>query len=139
MAIQDLDPTAAHAAMAADKQHVFLDVRTVEEYDRGHPAGSINVPWALLDPSTGQMAPNDKFLETAKKAAKPKQTVYASCQSGIRSLNACRELEAAGYQHLVNVSGGFGGKRGPMGNIVAAGWHDAGLPVETTPSTYKPA
>ncbi|MHC5211204.1 MAG: rhodanese-like domain-containing protein [Planctomycetota bacterium] len=136
MTIQDLDPTAAHAAMSADKHHVFLDVRTVEEYDRGHPEGAVNVPWALLDPRTGQMARNEGFLEAAKKVARPEQTVYASCQSGIRSMNACKELEAAGYSKLVNVSGGFGGKRGPMGNVVAAGWHDAGLPVETTRSTY---
>jgi hypothetical protein len=52
-------------------------------------------------------------------------------------MNACRELEAAGYKKLVNVAGGFGGKRGPMGDIVAPGWSDAGLPVEATRSTYK--
>jgi rhodanese-related sulfurtransferase len=137
MAIQDLDPAAAHAAMSADKHHVFLDVRTVEEYDRAHPAGAVNVPWALLDPRTGQMAHNAGFLEAAQQVAKPEQTVYASCQSGIRSMNACRELEAAGYKKLVNVAGGFGGKRGPMGDLVAPGWSDAGLPVVATRSTYK--
>jgi rhodanese-related sulfurtransferase len=136
MPIQDLDPAAAHAAMSAEKGHVFLDVRTVEEYDRGHPAGAINIPWALLDPRSGQMAHNKGFLEAARQVAKPEQTVYASCQSGMRSMNACKELEAAGYGKLVNVAGGFGGKRGPMGNVVAAGWHDAGLPVEASRSTY---
>jgi rhodanese-related sulfurtransferase len=136
MAIQDLDPKAAHQAMSAGEEHVFLDVRTAEEYDRGHPAGAINVPWALLDPRTGQMVHNDDFLEAAREVASPGQTVYASCQSGIRSMNACKELEAAGYGRLVNVSGGFGGKRGPMGNVVAPGWQDAGLPVDTSRSTY---
>jgi rhodanese-related sulfurtransferase len=137
MAIEDLEPKAAHAAMSADKHHVFLDVRTVEEYDRGHPAGAVNVPWALLDPRTGQMAHNAGFLAAAQKVAEPAQTVYASCQSGIRSMNACKELQAAGYTRLVNVAGGFGGKRGPMGNVVAPGWQDAGLPVETTRSNYQ--
>jgi hypothetical protein len=54
----------------------------------------------------------------------------------VRSLHALHELEGAGYADLVNVSTGFGGKRGPMGNVIAPGWRDAGLPVETTPSTW---
>jgi hypothetical protein len=55
----------------------------------------------------------------------------------MRSMNACRELQEAGYASLVNVDGGFGGKRDPMGGLAAPGWRDAGLPVETTRSTWS--
>lgn len=136
MPIQNLDPRAAHEAMAKDKGHVFVDVRTPDEYDAGHPAGAVNVPWALVDPRTGQMAHNAAFLSTISKHFPPATKVYASCLSGVRSMNACRELESAGFQQLVNVDGGFGGKRDPTGRATAPGWRDSGLPIETSRSTY---
>jgi len=40
-------------------------------------------------------------------------------------------LEAAGYTDLTNVRGGFGGARDTSGQVVVAGWRDAGLPVST--------
>ena len=40
-------------------------------------------------------------------------------------------LEAAGYTDLTNVRGGFGGARDAAGQVVIAGWRDAGLPVST--------
>ena len=137
MAIQNLDPRAAHDALSRDKGPCFVDVRTPEEYDQGHPAGAINVPWALVDPHTGQMAHNPAFLPTMRKHFPPATKVYASCLSGVRSMNACRELEGAGFQNLVNVDGGFGGKRDPMGQLATPGWRDAGLPVETARSTWS--
>ena len=136
MPIENLEPKAAHDAMSRDPARIFVDVRTEQEYDAGHPAGSLNVPWALMDPATGQMSPNADFVATMRKVAPAAATVYASCQSGVRSLNACKALEAAGWSKLVNVSTGFGGKRDPSGRVVAAGWRDAGLPVESTRSTY---
>lgn len=136
MAIESLDPEEAHEAMSKDASRVFVDVRTEQEYDAGHPAGAVNVPWATLDPGTGQMAPNPAFVPTMKQVAPAGATIYASCQSGVRSMNACKALEAAGWTRLVNVSSGFGGKRDPTGRVVVPGWRDAGLPVETTRSTY---
>jgi rhodanese-related sulfurtransferase len=137
MAIENLEPKAALDAMSRDPARVFVDVRTEPEYDAGHPAGSVNVPWALMDAGTGQMSPNADFVATMRKLAPAGATIYASCQSGVRSMNACKALEAAGWSKLVNVSTGFGGKRDPTGRVVAAGWRDAGLPVETTRSTSQ--
>src|SRR5678816_1008804 len=102
MAIGNLDPQAAHEAMAQDASRIFVDVRTEQEYDAGHPAGAINVPWATIDPDSGQMAPNPAFVPTMKKVAPAGATIYASCQSGVRSMNACKALEAAGWSKLVN-------------------------------------
>ena len=137
MPIENLEPQAAHDAMTRDAAKVFVDVRTVQEYDAGHPAGAVNVPWALVDPNSGQMTPNAKFVSTMRQVAPAGATVYASCQSGVRSMNACKALEAAGWTKLVNVSSGFGGKRDPTGRVVVPGWRDAGLPVETSRSTYS--
>jgi rhodanese-related sulfurtransferase len=135
MPIQSLDPKSAHQLMQQSPGHVFLDVRTVEEFDAGHPAGSVNVPWALRDPSGG-MAPNPDFVSAVTKKVPPGTKVFASCLGGVRSMNALRALEAAGYADLVNVDTGWGGKRDPSGRIVAPGWKDAGLPVAGEKSTY---
>ena len=135
MPIQSLGPKAAHAAMQAGP-HLFVDVRTVEEFNAGHPAGAINVPIANRDPRGGGMAPNPDFVPTLQKRAPPATKIFASCQAGMRSMNACKALEAAGYSNLTNVEGGFGGRRGVPGQPDIAGWRDSGLPVDTTPSTY---
>jgi rhodanese-related sulfurtransferase len=132
-----MDPKTAHAAMAGDDSCRFLDVRTCEEYDRGHPAHSVNVPWAVVDSSTGQMTPNPDFAPTVKKHFPPDTRLFLSCQAGMRSLKACMELEAEGYANLVNIDGGFGGRRDPMGQLVTAGWAESELPVEDGQSTYQ--
>ncbi len=136
MPIENMDPPTAHAAMSAAGASVFVDVRTVAEYDAGHPEGAHNVPWAVRDPGSGQMTPNPAFLTTMERAFGKDSRLFVSCQMGGRSLGACRDLEAAGYASLVNVDGGFGGKRDPMGNVVVAGWAESGLPVSTDPSDY---
>ena len=51
--------------------------------------------------------------------------------AGGRSQRACEMLEEAGFTDLTNVAGGFGGNRDASGNVVVAGWRDAGLPVTT--------
>lgn len=135
MPIRNLDPQAAHAEMQATPGHAFLDVRTVEEFDAGHPAGAVNVPWALRDPS-GAMAPNPGFVAAVQQRVAKGTRVYASCLGGVRSLNALRALESAGYADLVNVSSGWGGQKDPMGRIVVKGWKDSGLPVASERSTY---
>jgi rhodanese-related sulfurtransferase len=134
MPIMSLGPKAAHAAMGAGP-HCFIDVRTVEEFNAGHPAGAVNVPIATRSPA-GQMAPNPDFVPSMKKLAQPGTKIFASCQAGMRSMNACQALEQAGYGNLVNIEGGFGGRRGVPGKPDVPGWRDAGLPVESTASTY---
>jgi len=57
--------------------------------------------------------------------------VLLLCRSGVRSVDAAKALEAAGYQHLVNILEGFEGPldehkhRGTLG-----GWRFHGLPWE---------
>ena len=137
MPIESMDCKGAHAAMQGDDSARFLDVRTVQDYDQGPPAGAVNVPWAVVDPASGQMAPNPDFVPTVKKHFGADTKLYLSCQAGMRSLKACMDLEAAGFTDLVNVDGGFGGRRDPMGQVVAPGWSDSALPVDDSKSTYS--
>jgi rhodanese-related sulfurtransferase len=112
----------------------YLDVRSVPEFENGHPAGAYNIPLLHLDPATRQMTPNPDFLSTVQANFPADAKLVIGCQAGARSLKACEALAAAGYTNVTNVAGGFGGS--PRGE---AGWTQAGLPVETqadTPRTY---
>jgi rhodanese-related sulfurtransferase len=56
--------------------------------------------------------------------------VILSCASGRRSLAAAEQLAEAGYAAPINLTGGFSGRRNPIGALLEPGWVDAGLPVE---------
>lgn len=135
MAIRSVEPPQAHTEMSGDGEHVFVDVRTVAEYDAGHPAGSINIPWALK--GMMGMSPNPDFLTTIQKHVPADAKLFVSCQIGGRSLKACEQLEAAGYTDLINIDGGYGGRPDPHGGADVKGWVQVGLPVASDASTYE--
>ena len=78
--------------ISKDKSAVLLDVRTVDEFSRGHIDGFKNIPV-------------DELRERINEVEKEK-TVYLICQSGLRSYIASRILEGNGYE-TYNFSGGF--------------------------------
>jgi len=134
MAIESLDPKASFASMSKTDGAIFVDVRTVEEFDAGHPEGAVNVPWAFR--GAGGMQPNPKFDAEMEQQFGKDARLYLSCQAGGRSLKACHQLDAAGFSNLVNVDGGWGGRRDPSGTVQCAGWVDSGLPTASEKSTY---
>jgi rhodanese-related sulfurtransferase len=127
MAIKQLDPPEAHATLEANAEAVYLDVRTEEEFEAGHPTGAINIPVMFMIP--GRPQPNPDFLTVAEKTLPKGKKLVVGCLSGGRSQRACEMLEEAGYTDLTNVRGGFGGARDASGGIAVKGWRDAGLPV----------
>ena len=130
MPIKQLEPPQAHEVLKDDPAAVYLDVRTEAEFAQGHPAGAINVPVVFIK-EPGQMELNDDFLSVVTKTVTAATKLVVGCLSGGRSQRACELLEAAGYADLANVRGGFGGARDASGQVVVAGWRDAGLPVST--------
>jgi rhodanese-related sulfurtransferase len=131
MDIAQTTPPEAHETLEREPGAVYLDVRTVPEFEAGHPAGARNVPVVLFDPATRQPAPNPDFVATVERTIPRTANLLVGCQSGVRSLRACELLMQAGYTAVTNVRGGFGGERDLGGRIVVPGWRDAGLPVET--------
>ena len=107
---------------------IYLDVRSIPEFEQGHPAGAFNVPLLHLDPQTGQMRPNPEFLAVVKANFSPDTSMVVGCKMGGRSQQACEVLASAGFADVTNVLGGWGGAP-QMGHT---GWLQAGLPVETT-------
>jgi rhodanese-related sulfurtransferase len=120
--------TEAHQLQAAGS--TYVDVRSTQEFEAGHPAGAVNIP--LLEPDDrGQMAQNPDFLRVMKATFPAGAPLLVGCQAGMRSLKAAQMLETFGFTDVTNVRGGFGGARDQMGTLVEPGWHTAGLPIET--------
>jgi len=124
MTIKHITVQQAHQQQSTGA--TYLDVRSIPEFEQGHPAGAFNVPLLHLDPQTGQMRPNPEFLNVVKANFPQDTTMVIGCKMGGRSQQACEVLSSAGYQDVTNVLGGWGGAP-QMGHI---GWLQAGLPVE---------
>jgi rhodanese-related sulfurtransferase len=131
MPYRTITPPEAYTALQSEPGAIYLDVRTAEEFEAGHPAGARNVPVLLFDSTTRQAAPNPDFLATVEKHLPRSTVLLVGCQSGVRSRRACDVLTQAGYQDVRNVDGGFGGARDQSGRLLVPGWRDADLPIET--------
>jgi rhodanese-related sulfurtransferase len=82
-----------------------LDVRSAEEFAKGHLRDAKNIPLADLSARIGEL---DK-----SKA----RSVVVVCQTGTRADKAARQLAAAGFGDVVSLDGGL------------SAWQAAGLPV----------
>ena len=82
----------------------LIDVRSPEEFRRGHPKGAVNIPPQRLESSTSGYRRDTEVL--------------LICQSGQRSARAARQLTDLGFTQVVNVRGGL------------KAWQRAGLPVK---------
>ncbi|WEG09626.1 rhodanese-like domain-containing protein [Microbacterium horticulturae] len=80
----------------------LIDVREVHEYEAGHIAGAVNIPFSTW---------RDRVEEF------PKEPFHVICELGGRSASVARKLDAAGYD-VTDVEGG------------TAAWIEQGFPVE---------
>jgi rhodanese-related sulfurtransferase len=113
----------------------YLDVRSIPEFEGGHPAGAANVP--LLHMLGGRMAPNAAFQSVVEGNFAKDARIVVGCKVGGRSAQAAALLEAAGYTSVVDMRGGFHGERDNFGRVAVAGWAESGLPVETNAAPEK--
>jgi rhodanese-related sulfurtransferase len=127
MTTQNKRPAEAKALLDSNAGWKYLDVRTVEEFEAGHPAGAWNVP--IFHRGPAGMVANVEFEKVVQRVLPPPAKLVVGCGSGGRSMRACEVLAAAGYVDLVNLEGGFSGGRDEMGRAIP-GWAAAGLPVE---------
>jgi hydroxyacylglutathione hydrolase len=101
-----LPQTSVHALrerLDSDPNLLVLDVREEQEFEARHVRGAVHLPfWAV--PSRAGVLPRDR-------------PIAVICEGGLRSSLASSLLEHAGFDHLVNVSGGM------------AAWREAGYPT----------
>ena len=89
--VAQIDPAGVDG-LPRDGSVTLLDVRTPQEYARGHAQGFVNIP---LDGLRERLAELD--------AGRP---VYVMCQSGLRSYIACRILSQNAFS-CFNCAGGY--------------------------------
>ncbi len=116
------EPAATCAALL-EEGYIYVDVRTVSEFDAGHPNGAYNVPAFVA--GAGGMAPNPSFVDEMKANFEADTKIVVGCRSGGRSLKALHLLEAAGYTNIVDNEAGW------LGSGSSEGWSPAGLPTAT--------
>lgn len=126
----EVTPDEAKRLLEGHDGYIYLDVRSVPEFEEGRPPGAINIPIAEPDATTGQMELNPEFLHVVQLRIPHDAKVIVGCRSGGRSARACDILRDKGYTNVVNMVGGFGGVAGPGGQIVEPGWSTSGYPVE---------
>jgi len=131
MSTKTIGPEQAKEILDHDKDAVYIDVRTEQEFVNGHVPNSVNVPVVWPDAATRQMVPNPDFIRVVSAHFDKSKQIIVGCQMGGRSQFAADLLTKDGFQDVSNMQGGFGGARDPMGRVVAPGWTQLGFPVET--------
>ena len=126
MSVPRVGPQDA-ARMLAEEGYVYLDVRSVPEFEQGHPEGAYNIPF--LHMQEGGMQPNEAFVAQVRAAFTPETKLLLGCAAGARSLSAAEQLLEAGFRDVVDQRAGFGGVKDPFGRVTDPGWQALGLPV----------
>ena len=128
MSVEQVMPDEA-ARLVESEGYVYIDVRSVPEFDQGHPAPAVNIPLLHADQQTGQMTPNPDFVRVVKANFSTDDRLVLGCRTGQRSDHAAQLLQSMGYETVVNMRCGFSGEMTPFGQVVNPGWEEVGLPV----------
>src|SRR4029450_9039948 len=133
MAIEQITPIQAKEILDKDPSALYLDVRSMVEFERGHAEGAINIPLLHLDEETQQMVPNADFAQVGEAHLPRDKRLLVGCMAGGRSQKACDLLQQKGYTNLSNILGGYGGGRNPATGEAVPGWSQSNLPVSRDP------
>lgn len=130
MEIKRVSPEETKELLDSDDGYVYIDVRTVGEFEAGHVPGAKNIP--VLDRDTyGRMAPNQRFVEIVEKNFGKNVKCIVGCKMGGRSMQAATQLLSAGFTDVLDMRGGYGGEMDAMGQMSYPGWAPRGLPTTT--------
>ena len=125
---EKVNPAEAQRLMD-EEEFVYLDVRSIPEFEGGHPRGAYNIPLKHMD--SGGMRENGDFVKEVSANFPKDAKLIIGCKAGGRSQAAADKLEAAGFTDVKDQLAGYGGSRDTMGRLQEAGWASAGLPVST--------
>ncbi|HSE39441.1 MAG TPA: rhodanese-like domain-containing protein [Acidobacteriota bacterium] len=126
--MKEVSAEEANQIMQNDPTVIYLDVRTTQEFDQGHPLRAVNIPIMSMVPGMG-MVPNAEFVSVVEANIPKDANVLVGCKSGGRSARAVEILSQLGFQNLANVRSGFVGAMDMTGRIVEPGWSLLNLPL----------
>lgn len=121
--------TSAEAIALLGSDAIFLDVRSIPEFEAGHAPGAVNIP--LMHMQGGGMTPNAAFPEEVAAQLPKDRTVVVACKAGGRSARAAAMLLQLGFERVLDHSGGW------SGNATDPGWVRSGGP-QTTQAEPEP-
>ena len=127
MTFKRVSPDEAKALIDREG-YVYVDVRSVPEFEAGHPTGAYNVP--LMHQGPAGMTPNPDFLDVMEKSFPKGARLVVGCKAGGRSQRAAGMLDSAGYTSVVDQKAGYEGA-----SPAEPGWRPKGLPTSTQPAT----
>jgi rhodanese-related sulfurtransferase len=104
---ESISPLIAVTKMNSDDV-VVLDVREANEFIKSHIENAINIPLSKVEEQIGS-------LEKHKN-----HPVIVTCQTGSRSVAACKTLTKAGFENVFNMTGGM------------QSWEDNKLPIKVS-------
>ena len=130
MEMKRISPEEVKELLESDEGYIYLDVRTVPEFDAGHVPGAKNVPVMDRDPY-GRMQFNSQFVEIVEANFGRDAKCITGCEKGVRSMKAAELLLSAGFSNVVDMRGGYGGETDMMGQMIYPGWAPRGLPTAT--------
>jgi rhodanese-related sulfurtransferase len=120
--VRRVSPLEAHRML--DEGYVYLDVRSRDEFEEGHPEGAINVPFELRPNPQKRAA----FVAEVRARFEASALLCVGCMSGVRSLEAAATLLESGFQGVVEQRAGWDGARGDFGELLEPGWKRLALP-----------
>ena len=90
---KQITPAEAKGIMDTEQNYIILDVRTEEEFSKGHIVGAILIP-------------DYEITEKAERVLTDKdQQILVYCRSGRRSKNAASQLVELGYRNVKEFGG----------------------------------
>jgi rhodanese-related sulfurtransferase len=114
----------AEASQKLAQGWTYVDVRTTQEFEGGHPAGALNVPIGHRE------GPNTDFMRVMKALFPLDAKIVVGCKMGGRSARAASMLAAEGFTNVADQHAGWEGARDAFGKLTEPGWQPAGLPRE---------
>ena len=109
--VSTISPQQLHEVRRRGRYAPVLDVRSFSEYRAGHIPGAQLIPIDTLSA--------DALASTFQRPSLGrKETLYITCHTGPRGVQAAERLQQAGYANLTLIEGG------------TQRWEQLGLPVE---------
>jgi len=128
--IKRVSPSEAKR-LCDEEGYVYVDVRSVPEFEVEHPQGAFNVP--LMHAGPGGMSGNPDFAKVMTERFPKDAKIVLGCKGGNRSLRALQMLAQQGFTNLIDQRAGFEAARDAFGKITEQGWKGAALPTSTGP------
>lgn len=108
----NVDANAFNELVKASNQAQLIDVRTPEEFAKGHLINALNFDW------------NGNEFDKQVSSLNKEEAVFVYCLSGGRSSAAAAQLRQSGFKNVIELNGGI------------MKWRGANLP-ETTEATIQ--